>query len=92
MCKGLLSKLMGRVSRRVSKDQPVSEEVETRKEKEPRKWWQFPVRLVRTRRLGPNMPKRQPCPSCHAGAKRKFKTEFGANYVCRCGRVFFVGR
>ena len=91
MCKEMISKLIQRVSRRVPKEQRVSEEVETR-EKEPRKWWQRPVRFIRTWRGGPNMPKRQPCPNCHARAKRKFKTELGANYACRCGKAFFVGR
>lgn len=61
-------------------------------EKKPRKWWEFPFRLINTSRGGFNMPKYQSCPKCKAGAKRKFKTDYGANYLCRCGNKFAVGR
>ena len=60
------------------------------KEKPPRKWWQVPVRVVRTSRGGLNMPKFQPCPQCHAGSKRYNKTMGGANYSCRTHGEFFV--
>ncbi|MBA7642564.1 hypothetical protein ES703_50259 [subsurface metagenome] len=58
--------------------------------KPPRKWWEFPVRLVRTSRGGPNMPKYQPCPQCRARSKRQSKTLGGANYRCVKHGVFFV--
>jgi len=39
----------------------------------------------------PNMPKFQPCPSCHKGSKRVVKTPDGANYRCRrCKELFHV--
>jgi len=57
----------------------------------PRKWWEFPVRLLRTtRRGGPNMPKSQRCPDCGAWAKRESKTIGGARY--RCHNTFFFVR
>ena len=85
MCKKLFLKLIGRVSRKPR----VNKELETRIVEEMKK--RKPVRLISTRRGGPNMPRFQPCPICHAGAKRKFKAELGANYACRCGKAFFVG-
>ena len=90
MCKELLLKLIRRVSKRVSGKPRINKELETRIVEEMKKGKS--VRLIRTSRGGPNMPKYQPCPVCHARAKRKFKTELGANYACRCGRAFFVGR
>lgn len=58
--------------------------------KPPRKWWEFPVRLVRTSRGGPNMPKYQPCPECRQGSKRHYKTHGGAYYLCGKHGEFFV--
>lgn len=48
------------------------------------------VRPVDTRQGGPNMPRRQPCPSCHKRAKRKRKTMGGGYYECRKHGEFFV--
>ena len=49
------------------------------------------ARVVRTSRGGPNMPKYQPCPRCHGGAKRREKMgELGANYFCRRHQASFV--
>lgn len=51
------------------------------------------VRAVRTGRGGPNMPKYQPCPQCHGGAKRREKMgELGANYFCCRHQVSFLVR
>ena len=47
-------------------------------------------RGVDTRRGGPNMPRRQPCSSCHKSAKRTRKTEGGAYYKCGEHGEFFV--
>ncbi len=58
-------------------------EGEAIKEKPPRKWWQFPFRVLQASRGGPNMPKYQPCAQCHASSKRQEKTLGGANYLCR---------
>lgn len=80
MCRELLKKLF----RRSKKEKPA--------ERKPRRWWEFPFRLTDTSRGGLNMPKYQPCPKCRAGAKRRFKTDFGANYSCRCGNSFAVIR
>ncbi len=60
--------------------------------RKPRRWWEFPYRIYNTSRGGLNMPRYQPCPECRAGAKRQFKTEFGANYLCKCGDSFVVSR
>lgn len=59
-------------------------------EQRPRKWWEFPVRLIRTSRGGPNMPKYQLCPQCRAGSKRQSKTLGGAYYFCVNHGKFFV--
>lgn len=49
------------------------------------------ARAQTARIRGFNMPKRQPCPVCHASAKRKLKTFDGANYYCRrCRKTFFL--
>jgi len=82
MCKERIKRLFKKRVSTVSK-------VETAKP-QPRKWWQFPVRVIGTRRFGPNMPKTQPCPTCHAAAKRGAKTAGEAKYGFRCGEVFFV--
>ncbi|MBA7539242.1 hypothetical protein ES705_31521 [subsurface metagenome] len=52
------------------------------------------ARLVRTSRGGPNMPKYQPCPQCHGGAKRREKSDTlsGALYFCRRHQVSFFVR
>lgn len=59
--------------------------------------WQSPSMFKRFARLftgqwrpipGPNMPKYQPCPECHAGAKRDRKTVAGAIYICNRGDGF----
>lgn len=48
-------------------------------------------KYVSTRRGGPNMPKRQPCPKCHASVRRTRKTMGGAHYYCkRCQADNFV--
>lgn len=48
-------------------------------------------RPIDTRQGGSNMPRYQPCPSCHRGTKRKRKTVGGAHYYCkRCKAGFFV--
>lgn len=61
------------------------------KKKPPRKWWEFPYRLVNTSRGGLNMPKKQPCPEHHGLKKRTKKTLAGAFYWCnRCDGEFFV--
>lgn len=62
-----------------------------RRPKEPKKWWQFPVRLIKTSRGGVNMPRYQPCPYGHGWKKRVEKTAGGAYYLCnRCPGKFFV--
>ena len=65
-------------------------DLELPKVKPPRKWWQFPVRLIKTKRPGPNMPKYYFCPQCRARSKRLDKTMGGANYFCRNHGRFFV--
>ncbi len=60
--------------------------------RKPRKWWEFPFRIINTSRGGLNIPKYQPCSACSAGAKRQFKTEIGASYLCRCENRFVVSR
>ena len=64
----------------------------TAKKKRPRrkKWWEFPFRIVSTSRGGPNMPKSQSCPRCHAATRRTSKAVQGAHYSCRCHEVFFI--
>ena len=48
-------------------------------------------KYVSTRRGGPNMPKRQPCPLCRRMAKRVRKTVGGGHYYCRrCKSGAFV--
>jgi len=47
-------------------------------------------RGVDTRRGGPNMPRRQPCSSCHNSAKRTRKTMGGGYYRCSKHGEFFV--
>lgn len=47
-------------------------------------------RGVDTRRGGPNMPRRQPCSSCHKSVKRTRKTMGGAYYKCSKHDEFFV--
>ncbi len=80
MCGKMLTKLFKR-----SKEQ-------TAPAREPRKWGEFPSRIFSTSLGGPNMPKLQPCPVCRAGAKRQFKTDLGATYLCRCKNRFTVLR
>lgn len=58
--------------------------------KKPRKWWQFPFRVISTRRSGLNMPKQQPCPDCGSWIKRDSKTAGGANYICPKHGLFFA--
>ena len=57
-----------------------------------RKWWHFPVRLLKPRAPQvPTMPKRQPCPRCHGWRKRTRSVPAGAWYKCNCGHgPFFV--
>ncbi len=62
----------------------------TEKKAPPRKWWEFPFRIIKTGIGGINMPKRQTCPGCGALAKRKEKTRTGAIYSCRCKTTFSV--
>jgi len=39
----------------------------------------------------PDMPCYQPCPKCHAQAKRNSKSLGGASYYCsKCKEAFFV--
>ena len=62
--------------------------------------WQSPSMFKRFARLftgqwrptdGPNMPRYQPCPECHAGCKRDRKTVAGAIYSCnRCDGFMFM--
>lgn len=85
MCWKLLKKLF-----RHSKEQEPTLQVAP--EKKPRRWWEFLFRRVKTSRGGLNMPRYQPCPGHGARAKRQFKTDFGASYLCRCGRSFVVSR
>lgn len=85
MCWKLLKKLF----KHSKKQKPLPQSAPERK---PRRWGEFLFRTVNTSRGGLNMPKSQPCPECRAGAKRQFKTEVGANYLCRCGRSFAVIR
>ena len=40
------------------------------------------ARFIGTKRPGPNMPKRQPCPNGHGWMPRQQKTENGAYYFC----------
>ena len=56
-----------------------------------RKWWHFPVRVLKARqRDTPNMPKRQPCPSCGSWRKRQRVDAAGAFYRCRTHGVFYL--
>jgi len=45
---------------------------------------------VDTSKGGPNMPRRQPCPTCHRPSKRTKKTAGGARYKCPTHGDFFV--
>jgi len=81
MCK----KLLGKIFKRLRKQKPTPEH-------KPRSWGESPFSLINTSLGGLNMPKYQPCPKCRAGAKRRFKTDFGASYLCRCGNSFVVRR
>ena len=81
MCRKLFSKLFKRSREQKPAPQPTALEKE-----------QFPFRLIGTDRGGLNMPKFQPCPKCRAWAKRRFKTELGASYSCRCKTTFAVSR
>ncbi len=74
---------------RKKKEQPAPAEVPEKK-RPPRKWWEFPFRIIDTSKGGPDMPKRQRCPQCRAFAKRHHKTLTGAEYHCRCGESFLV--
>lgn len=47
---------------------------------------------VATNRSGPDMPKFQSCPQCHANSERVAKTGGGAYYKCRSHGEFFVRR
>ena len=50
-------------------------------------------RFINTKRGGPNMPKKQPCPHCKGWVPRFEKTEDGAIYSCtRCKLKFLVKR
>lgn len=77
---GLLRRLFGREVR----------ELDLTKKKPPRRWWQFPFRIIQTHRGGLNMPKLQRCPHCGTWAKRREKTRTGAIYPCRCKTTFSV--
>ena len=83
MCWKLLTKLFKRVRKHEPLPQP---------KRKPRKWWEFPFRRINTSLGFLNMPRYQPCPACAAGAKRQFKTEVGASYLCRCKNRFVVSR
>lgn len=72
------------------KEKEKGEEAVAAPEKPPRKWWQFPFKVTKTSRGGPNMPKFRRCPMCYARSRRTFKSEGGAYYQCRLHGEFFV--
>ena len=73
----------------LAKEGKVEETKEERK-KPPRRWWDFPFRMVNTSRGGIDMPRRQPCPECHSWVRRTEKLAGGANYLCSKHGEFFV--
>ncbi len=88
----MCGKMLKNPFRRSEEGKPTPQSVPEHKEYKPRKWWEFPFRLINPSRGGFNMPKYQRCPECGAEAKRQFKTDFGAIYLCRCKKRFAVSR
>ena len=67
---------------------PIREKRKTRLERIRERFPSF--RFISTSLGGLNMPKRQPCPVCGKGSKRREKTMGGANYHCPRHGLFFV--
>lgn len=90
--RSLLSKLAHALSRLFFGKGPEEfEEIKPIKERAPRKWWEWPFRVIQTSQGGPNMPRYQPCPRGHGWKKRISKSITGAWYFCnRCQEKFFV--
>ena len=87
MCRKVLKRLFSRSKKETTPEQTTPERNPHWTGKVPSKYF-----LRNSSRGGLNMPRYQPCPKCRGGAKRRFKTDFGASYLCRCGRSFAVSR
>ena len=90
MCISSIKRLLKRIFHGPVKEEPAP--AAPAEEKKPWDKRGLLYRPLSTRRGGPNMPKRQPCPAvrCGKNCKRGNKTMGGAYYICPNHGDFFV--